>query len=118
MANPFNTDQWAQSFPGGITVCDAQSNICWMNDKAITNYESAGGAQLIGSNMLDCHPDHARAKIEQMLLTHQQNIYVTDKNGVKKLFIQSPLTQNGGHSGFIEISLIFTGDIPTYKRGG
>jgi hypothetical protein len=53
MTNPF----WAGEFPAAITVCDPEGVILEMNDRAAKTFQDQGGRALIGTNMLDCHPD-------------------------------------------------------------
>ncbi len=96
---------WIKEFPAAITVCDAQGIILEMNDKAAKGYEKDGGRKLIGSNMLDCHPDHARSKTERLLASRTRNVYTIEKNGVKKMIYQSPWYKNGEFAGFVELSL-------------
>ena len=57
-----NEHEWIKEFPAAITVCDKEGFILEMNDKAAKTFEKDGGYKLIGSNMLDCHPDSARKK--------------------------------------------------------
>ncbi|WP_345324678.1 hypothetical protein [Candidatus Villigracilis proximus] len=54
--------EWIKEFPAAITVCDTEGIILEMNDKAAKTFEKDGGYKLVGSNMLDCHPDPAREK--------------------------------------------------------
>ncbi|MFP5212961.1 MAG: diguanylate cyclase, partial [Acidobacteriota bacterium] len=64
-----------------------------------------GGADLIGSNVLDCHPGAARAKLKTLMDERRENVYTTEKNGVKKLVHQSPWYKDGQYAGFMEIIL-------------
>lgn len=95
---------WVKEFPAAITVCDPAGVILEMNDKAARTYEKDGGRALIGQNMLDCHPDPARGKVERLLDARQKNTYTIEKNGVKKLIHQSPWFQDGQYAGFLEFS--------------
>jgi PAS domain-containing protein len=113
------TDQmWVKEFPGAITVCDADGIILAMNDKAIQLFESSGGADLIGSSLLDCHPEPARAKLQHLLDTRQANAYTIEKNGVHKLIYQSPWYEKGGYRGLIELSLEIPVEMPHFIRSG
>ena len=76
-----------------------------MNDKAAKTYETHGGRKLIGSNLLDCHPEPARTKTEHLLAAREKNVYTIEKNGVKKLIYQSPWYRNDEYAGFVELSL-------------
>ncbi|MFN8597022.1 MAG: PAS domain-containing protein [Anaerolineae bacterium] len=109
---------WIKEFPGSITVCDAEGIILEMNDKAIKTFESQGGAELIGTPLLDCHPEPARTKVAELLATHRRNVYTIEKNGVHKLIYQSPWYENGEYRGLIELSLEIPVEMPHFVRQG
>lgn len=100
-----NEHAWIKEFPAAVTVCDADGVILEMNDKAARTFEKDGGYKLIGSNMLDCHPDPAQSKVKRLLAAREKNVYTIEKNGVKKMIFQSPWYQNGEYAGFVELSL-------------
>lgn len=100
-----NEHAWVKEFPAAVTVCDSDGVILEMNDKAARTFEKDGGYKLVGSNMLDCHPDPARSKVERLLAAREKNVYTIEKNGVKKMIFQSPWYQNGEYAGFVELSL-------------
>ncbi|HTX89952.1 MAG TPA: PAS domain-containing protein [Anaerolineales bacterium] len=108
---------WLKEFPGAVTVCDAQGVILEMNDKAARTFEKDGGTALIGKNLLDCHPEPARSKLEQMLAGREPNVYTIEKNGVKKLIYQTPWYRDGEYAGFIELSLEIPFEMPHFVRG-
>ena len=97
---------WINEFPAAVTVCDPDGTILEMNAKAEKTFDKDGGCALIGKNVLDCHPDPARGKLERLLEAHERNVYTIEKNGIKKLIYQSPWFQNGQYAGFVEISLL------------
>jgi hypothetical protein len=108
--------EWIKEFPGAITVCDPDGIILAMNDKAARSFEKDGGYQLIGTNMIDCHPDPARSKVERLPAVHTPNIYTIEKNGIKKLIYQSPWYKDGGYAGFVELSLEIPFEMPHFIR--
>ena len=107
---------WVQNFPGAITICDPSGLILEMNDKSAKGYAKDGGLALIGTNMLDCHPEPARSKVKKMLEEQQLNIYSIEKNGVKKLIYQTPWFEDGRYCGFIELSLEIPFEMPHFIR--
>jgi len=109
---------WVQEFPGAITVCDPDGIILEMNDKAAKTLEADGGRTLIGKNLLDCHPETARAKLEQLMQARQTNVYTIEKKGVKKLIYQAPWYKDGVYGGFIEASLEIPFQMPHFIREG
>jgi transcriptional regulator with PAS, ATPase and Fis domain len=107
---------WIKEFPAAITVCDTEGIILEMNDKAAKTVEKDGGYKLIGANMLDCHPDPARGKVERLLAAKVKNVYTIEKNGVKKIIYQSPWYNNGEYAGFVELSLEIPFEMPHFIR--
>lgn len=113
-----NENEWIKEFPAAITVCDAKGIILEINDKAAKSLEADGGRKLIGSNVLDCHPEPARTKTESLLTRQEKNVYTIEKNGVKKIIYQSPWYKNGEFAGLVELSLeIPSEDLPHFVRG-
>ncbi len=107
---------WEKEFNVAITVCDPQGIILSLNDKAARTYEREGGTALIGTSMLDCHPEPARSKVARMLETRQANVYTIQKKGVKKLIYQEPWYRDGEYAGFVELSLEIPYEMPHFVR--
>jgi transcriptional regulator with PAS, ATPase and Fis domain len=107
---------WIKEFPAAVTVCDAEGIILEMNDKSAKTFEADGGYNLIGLNMLDCHPGLSRQKTERLLAAKVKNVYTIEKNGVKKLIYQSPWYKDGEYAGFVEISLEIPIEMPHFVR--
>ena len=112
-----NEHDWIKEFPAAVTVCDPQGVILAMNDKAEVTYEKDGGYDLVGRNMLDCHPEQARIKTEKLLADREKNVYSIEKNGIKKLIYQSPWFKDGDYAGIVEISLEIPFEMPHFLRG-
>ncbi|HHY41466.1 MAG TPA: PAS domain-containing protein [Thermoanaerobacterales bacterium] len=74
---------WVKYLPIPITVCDIEGKIIYMNEKSCDNFKKSGGAELIGKNLLDCHPEPAKSKLKRMLETAETNTYTVEKNGKK-----------------------------------
>lgn len=108
--------RWVQEFPGSVTVCDAKGIIVEMNDRAVRMFQELGGAELIGRNLLDCHPEPARTKLAQMLESHATNVYTIEKNGVRKFLYQSPWYSEGKFAGIVELVLDVPATIPHFVR--
>ncbi len=107
---------WIKEFPAAITVSDPDGIILEMNDKAARSMAKDGGLALIGKNMLDCHPDPARGKLERLLDERKANVYTIEKNGVKKFIYQSPWFKDGRYAGFIEFSFEIPFEMPHFIR--
>jgi hypothetical protein len=103
---------WARELPAAVTVCDRHGIILEMNDKA----KSSFSGDLVGRNVLDCHPEPARAKLAELLATGNSNVYTIEKNGRRKLIYQSPWYRDGQFAGLLEISLELPASLPHFKR--
>ncbi len=111
-----NEYDWIKEFPAAVTVCDEHGVLLAMNDKAAKTFEKDGGYNLIGKNMLDCHPEQARAKTERLLAAREKNVYTIEKNGLKKMIFQSPWYRDGKYAGFVELSLEIPFELPHFIR--
>jgi len=109
---------WVQEFPGAVFVCDKQGVLLEMNDKAAKSCQENEGRKLIGTNVLDCHPEPARIKIKEMLKNQKANVYTIEKARVKKLIYQSPWYQDGKFAGIVELSLEIPVEVPHFIREG
>jgi PAS domain S-box-containing protein len=107
---------WIKEFGGAITVCDADGIIIEMNDRSAKMFAKDGGFELIGKNVLDCHPEPSRSKLEQLMTERRANTYTIEKNGVKKLIHQAPWHINGEYAGFVEISFEIPSEMPHFIR--
>ena len=107
---------WFKEFPGAITVCDTEGVILEMNDASIEVFRSDGGEKLLGSNLLDCHPQRAREMLEEMLSNQRANVYTIEKNGKKKMIYQTPWYKDGQYAGFVEFSLVIPFEMPHFIR--
>jgi len=109
---------WIEEFPGAITVCDPEGIILEMNARSAESNQEDGGKELIGTNLLNCHPEPARTQLEKMMETRQANVYTIEKKGVKKLVYQTPWYQDGQYMGFVELVVEIPFQMPHFVRGG
>lgn len=107
---------WAKNFNAAVTVCDTQGIILQMNDQAASVFSKDGGTNLIGKNLLDCHPEPSRSKLLDLLENPGTNAYTIEKNGMKKMIYQSPWYDGGNFAGLVEISLPLPVDVPHFIR--
>jgi len=107
---------WIREFPAAITVCNRQGIILAMNDKACSSFADDGGADLIGTNLLDCHPEPAKTTVQELLSSGLSNVYTIEKGGIKKLIYQSPWYKDGTYAGLVELSLPIPAEIPHFVR--
>ncbi|MBR1799278.1 MAG: diguanylate cyclase [Bacteroidales bacterium] len=109
-------DQWFESLKTmAVTVCDAEGNVLDMNQRSAD--VNSHGQKIIGSNLMNCHPEPARTKLQGMLERHELNAYTIEKNGVKKLIYQVPWWQeDGSFGGLVEFSVEIPFEMPHYVR--
>lgn len=111
-------DAWVKEFPGAITVCDPDGIILEMNQRAIKSFQSQGGEKLIGTNLMDCHPEAAREKLKGLMDRQESNGYTIEKKGHHRFIYQSPWYREGKYAGFVEMILTITENIPHFVREG
>jgi transcriptional regulator with PAS, ATPase and Fis domain len=108
--------EWFEKLDGNVIVCDAEGTIIYMNATAIRNYEKDGGSDLIGRNLMDCHNENSRRKLQEIMTTHTKNVYTIEKLGRKKIIYQTPWMDGDIFKGIVELSLEIPFDMPHYKR--
>lgn len=108
---------WSREFSASITVCDAAGRILAMNEAAARVFAADGGADLVGRNVLDCHPEPARTQLIELLRTGRVNAYTIEKQGRKKLIYQAPWRVDGEVRGLVELSLELPAELPHFVRG-
>jgi transcriptional regulator with PAS, ATPase and Fis domain len=107
---------WVKEFPGSVTVCDTEGRILEMNERSREVFAADGGAALVGTNVLDCHPEPSRSKLAGMMKDRRANIYTIRKKGKKKLIYQAPWYRDGVYAGFVELALEIPWDMPHFDR--
>ena len=109
---------WVREFDAAVTVCDAAGIILEMNDRAARMFKEQGGRALLGSNVLDCHPEPARTKLGLLMERREASTYTTEKNGRRKLIHQAPWYRDGAYAGFVEFVLALPDAMPHFIREG
>jgi len=107
---------WSKYFPASIMVTDENGIIVEMNDVSVENYQKDGGANLIGTNAIECHKEPSLSKVKKLYREHGLNVYTITKNGKKKLVYQASYFVEGKFSGMVEISLPLPDEIPHFDR--
>jgi transcriptional regulator with PAS, ATPase and Fis domain len=107
---------WVKKFPAEVMVCDSDGIILAMNNHAEALFADDGGSDLLGRNVLDCHPDPAFKTLEGMLENRSTNCYFNTGHGEKRFIFQSPWYTDGRYSGFVEISFMVPANIPHFIR--
>jgi transcriptional regulator with PAS, ATPase and Fis domain len=102
---------WYSELNAAVTVCDRQGIIVFMNKCAIEQFAKYGGEKLVGKNLLECHPEPSKSKLQLMLKEPLENVYITNKNDQRKVIVQKPWWQNGHFRGVVEWSFYLPEDI-------
>lgn len=112
----YSIPDWAEEFPGAVTVCDLDGNVLYMNQRAGKTFAKWGGRELVGRSLMDCHPEPARSKLRRLLESGGTNVYTIEKAGVKKLIFQAPWHREGQRCGLVELSLELPQELPHFVR--
>jgi len=107
---------WIREFRGAITVCDPDGIILEMNEASSRSNAEDGGAKLIGSNLLACHPEPSLSKLKAFMAQREPNVYTIEKRGVKKFVYQTWWQQDGRDAGFMEVVLEIPFAVPHFVR--
>jgi len=108
---------WSKELPVSITVTDKHANIIYMNDKAVETFAKYGGSSILGQSLYVCHNPDSSAIIRDLLAIGGTNVYMIEKQGVKKLIYQSAWFTGAIISGLVEISIVLPDAMPHYLRG-
>jgi transcriptional regulator with PAS, ATPase and Fis domain len=109
-------ETWIKESPVAVTVCDAHGIILEMNDKAAATFQKDGGRALIGTNVLDCHPEPSKNQLKEMLETQSTNCYTIESGGKRKLIYQVPWYDNRDYRGLVELCFDIPSEIPHFVR--
>ncbi|MBD3409791.1 MAG: PAS domain-containing protein [Ignavibacteriales bacterium] len=110
------TNDWAFEHPAKITVCDAEGTITYMNRAAREAFAEEGGAELIGTSLLERHPEPSKSRLREMLDKGEGFRYVTERRGEKALVDQATIHRDGAFAGLVEIVIPFADDLPLRVR--
>lgn len=107
---------WAEDFNGSITVCNREGIIVYMNQQSVKQFNKYGGKNLLGTNLLDCHPEPSKSMLKKMLVKPAQNMYTTEWEGIKKIIYQTPWKKKDEFCGVIELSFQLANEMPNHIR--
>lgn len=99
-----------------VTICGKDGTVLDMNAKSKRTFIKPGEPEIIGKNVLDCHPEPARSLLADMLENPRTNVYTVEKEGVKKLIFQTPWYDGDEYAGFMELSMVLPEVIPNRVR--
>lgn len=106
---------WADEVDYAVTIADKNCEIIYMNSRSQATF-CKNGENLIGRNLMDCHPEHAKVIIRRLLSEGGSNAYTITKNGANKLIFQSVWKINGEIAGLVETSMVLPPDMKHFNR--
>ena len=106
---------WADEVDYAVTIADRRCTIIYMNRRSRETF-CKNGEDLIGKNLMDCHPEHAKAIIRRLLEQGGSNAYTITKNGMNKLIFQSAWKIDGEIAGLVETSMVLPPDMKHFNR--
>lgn len=107
---------WLEGLSAAVTVADERGRIVAMNGRAAETFASSGGFALVGSNVLDCHPEPSRSKLAAMLAGGTANHYTTEKAGQRRMIHQLPWFRDREFAGLVEIAVEIPVALPHFDR--
>lgn len=110
----FEGTDWARGLDMAVTICDRKGKILYMNQRSRETFAKHG--DIIGHSLFEYHPEHAAAKIREMLANGTSNSYTIEKNGQKKIIHQTPWRRDGEVAGLVEFSIVLPEEMPHYVR--
>jgi hypothetical protein len=94
MTSPSATGQgffaWLDGVAVAATVCNRQGVCLYLNDHAARTFAKAGGRDLLGQNLLDCHDEPARSRFAAQLNSPTPNTYTIEREGRRKIIHHVP----------------------------
>ncbi len=107
---------WIKEMECGVTVCDLDANIVYMNDKAKRIFERFG-PDFVGHNLKEFHGERSWGMICDMLKNNKSNHYtVTRVNKQNVIVHQNPWYENEVLKGLVEFSFEILVDMPHFDR--
>lgn len=106
---------WAKELPCGVTVCDNEGVIVFINDQAAKTFAKYGD-NLTGHSLFEFHGERATSMIKMMLKEGSSNSYTIEKEGKKKLIHQMPWYCDGAVAGLVELSIVIPFEMPHFVR--
>jgi transcriptional regulator with PAS, ATPase and Fis domain len=111
-----NRLEWFEQLPCSVIVCDRKYNVLYMNDKAAEDHADDGGRALVGTDLMNCHPPEAQAKLKEVLRSGRPNVYTTEERRKKKFVYQCQWKKGGRVGGVVQLVIELPRDVPHHAR--
>ncbi len=106
---------WEKEVDATLIVSDENGIVIEMNDKSSRVFQD-GTDRIVGTKVLDCHPQWAKPKVEELMTDKTPNCYTTESKGQKHFVYHTPWYENGVYKGLVELVIPIPFDMPNYVR--
>ena len=111
-----NRLEWFEQLPCSVMICDRRYTVLYMNDRAAEDHADDGGRALVGTDLMDCHPPAAQAKLRKVLASGRPNVYTTQEMRKKKLVYQCQWKKGGRVGGVVQLVIELPREVPNHVR--
>ena len=108
--------EWLEELPCSVTVCDADYTVLYLNGKSAESNAKDGGKDLVGTDLMDCHPEEAQKKLRKVMASGKPNVYTVERNGVRKMVYQAHWRKKGRVGGLVEVVFDLPPEVPHFVR--
>jgi len=108
--------EWFEKLPCSVMVCDRKYKILYMNGKAAKDHADDGGRALVGTDLMECHPPDAQAKLREVLTSGRPNVYTSEKKRERKLVYQCQWKKGNKVGGVVQLVIELPRDMPRHVR--
>ena len=106
---------WEKEIDASLIVSDENGIVIQMNDKSSKVFEG-GTDRLLGTKLLDCHPEWAKPKVQELMSEKEPSCYTTESKGKKHFIYHTPWFEDGEYKGLVEMVIPIPSDMPNYVR--
>lgn len=104
--------EFLDGIDAAVTLCDEHGTLRYLNEGARRVF----GDGLEGRDVRACHPERARAILDDLLAHPRLNAYTIEKAGRRKLVYQVPVYDGDVFRGVVELSLPLPAEMPHFVR--
>ena len=110
------SEVWLEKLPCSVMICDKNYKILYMNEMSAKDHAKDGGKKMVGTDLMDCHPLEAQAKMRKMLTSAQPNVYTMQWKKKKKLVYQCQWKRGRSVGGLFQLVFKIPEDIPNIVK--
>lgn len=107
---------WLEELPCSVMICDKNYKILYMNEKSAEDHAKDGGRKMVGTDLMECHPPEAQAKMRKMLASGRSNVYTMQLKRKKKLVYQCQWKKGRSVGGLFQLVFEVPSEIPNIVK--